>query len=39
VHLPQELRKTVTEGTLTNLLGGPEEIAHLVAFRASDAAR
>lgn len=38
-HLPQELRETVEEETLTPFLGGPDDIAHLVAFLASDAAR
>lgn len=38
-HLPQELRETVEEETLTPYLGGPDDIAHLVAFLASDEAR
>lgn len=38
-HLPGELRETVEEETLTPYLGGPDDIAHLVAFLASDAAR
>ncbi|MGH1368108.1 MAG: SDR family NAD(P)-dependent oxidoreductase [Maritimibacter sp.] len=38
-HLPSELRETVEEETLTPFLGGPDDIAHLVAFLASDAAR
>ncbi|MBT9386784.1 SDR family oxidoreductase [Pseudooceanicola sp. CBS1P-1] len=38
-HLPAELRETVEEETLTPGLGAPEDIAHLVAFLASDAAR
>lgn len=38
-HLPAELRETVIEETLTPFLGGPDDIAHLVAFLASDAAR
>lgn len=38
-HLPQELRETVEEETLTPYLGAPEDIAHLVAFLASDEAR
>ena len=38
-HLPQELRETVKEETLTPYLGAPADIAHLVAFLASDEAR
>ena len=38
-HLPQELRETVEEETLTPYLGAPADIAHLVAFLASDEAR
>jgi NAD(P)-dependent dehydrogenase (short-subunit alcohol dehydrogenase family) len=38
-HLPRELRETVAEETLTPYLGAPEDIAHLVAFLASDEAR
>ncbi|MCB1336953.1 MAG: SDR family oxidoreductase, partial [Maritimibacter sp.] len=38
-HLPDELRATVEEETLTPYLGAPEDIAHLVAFLASDEAR
>ena len=38
-HLPQELRETVEEETLTPYLGAPVDIAHLVAFLASDEAR
>lgn len=38
-HLPQELRETVEEETLTPYLGGPGDIAHLVAFLASDESR
>lgn len=38
-HLPQELRETVEEETLTPYLGGPQDIAEVVAFLASDAAR
>lgn len=38
-HLPDELRATVEEETLTPYLGTPEDIAHLVAFLASDEAR
>ncbi|GAB4356697.1 MAG: glucose 1-dehydrogenase [Oricola sp.] len=38
-NLPAELRETVEEETLTPRLGAPEDIAHLVAFLASDEAR
>ncbi|PHR25439.1 MAG: short-chain dehydrogenase [Hoeflea sp.] len=38
-HLPQELRETVEEETLTPFLGAPADIAHLVAFLISDEAR
>lgn len=38
-HLPSELRATVQEETLTPYLGLPEDIAHMVAFLASDEAR
>ena len=38
-HLPGELRATVEEETLTPYLGAPADIAHLVAFLASDEAR
>lgn len=38
-HLPPLLRDTVAEETLTPYLGEPDDIAHLVAFLASDAAR
>lgn len=38
-HLPKELLETVEEETLTPFLGAPEDIAHLVAFLASDEAR
>lgn len=38
-HLPAELRETVEEETLTPYLGLPNDIAHLVAFLASDEAR
>ncbi|MFV0383153.1 SDR family NAD(P)-dependent oxidoreductase [Paracoccus sp. (in: a-proteobacteria)] len=38
-HLPPELRETVGEETLTPYLGAPQDIAHLVAFLASDEAR
>lgn len=38
-HLPPELLETVTEETLTPYLGAPDDIAHLVAFLASDEAR
>jgi NAD(P)-dependent dehydrogenase (short-subunit alcohol dehydrogenase family) len=38
-HLPAELRATVEEETLTPYLGAPQDIAHLVAFLASDEAR
>lgn len=38
-NLPDELRETVQEETLTPYLGAPEDIAHLVAFLASDEAR
>jgi len=38
-HLPQELLETVEEETLTPYLGAPADIAHLVAFLASDEAR
>jgi len=38
-HLPQELRETVEEETLTPFLGQPDDIAHLVVFLASDEAR
>ncbi|UJW87453.1 SDR family NAD(P)-dependent oxidoreductase [Devosia sp. SL43] len=38
-HLPQELRETVEEETLTPYLGAPVDIAHLVVFLASDEAR
>lgn len=38
-HLPGELRETVEEETLTPYLGAPQDIAHLVAFLASDEAR
>lgn len=38
-HLPTELRETVEEETLTPFLGAPDDIAHLVAFLASDEAR
>lgn len=38
-HLPPELIEIVTEETLTPALGKPEDIAHLVAFLASDEAR
>jgi len=38
-HLPAELRETVEEETLTPYLGAPADIAHLVAFLASDEAR
>ena len=38
-HLPEELRDTVQEETLTPYLGAPDDIAHLVAFLASDEAR
>lgn len=38
-HLPAELRDIVTEETLTPYLGDPYDIAHVVAFLASDEAR
>ncbi len=38
-NLPSELRDTVAEETLTPFLGAPDDIAHLVAFLASDEAR
>lgn len=38
-HLPPELRATVEEETLTAYLGAPADIAHVVAFLASDEAR
>ena len=38
-HLPAELRETVEEETLTPYLGAPQDIAHVVAFLASDEAR
>ncbi|MCO6187589.1 SDR family NAD(P)-dependent oxidoreductase [Rhizobium sp. L1K21] len=38
-HLPQELRETVEEETLTPYLGAPVDIAHLVIFLASEEAR
>ena len=38
-HLPARLRETVEEETLTPYLGEPADIAHVVAFLASDAAR
>lgn len=38
-NLPDELRETVEEETLTPYLGAPEDIAYLVAFLASDKAR
>lgn len=38
-NLPPELRETVEEETLTPYLGAPDDIAHLVAFLASDEAR
>lgn len=38
-HLPPELVEIVTEETLTPFLGEPQDIAHLVAFLASDEAR
>ncbi|MBV7380601.1 SDR family NAD(P)-dependent oxidoreductase [Maritimibacter dapengensis] len=38
-YLPGELRETVEEETLTPYLGTPADIAHLVAFLASDEAR
>jgi NAD(P)-dependent dehydrogenase (short-subunit alcohol dehydrogenase family) len=37
--LPQKLRQIVEEETLTPYLGNPGDIAHVVAFLASDAAR
>jgi NAD(P)-dependent dehydrogenase (short-subunit alcohol dehydrogenase family) len=38
-HLPQRLREIVEEETLTPYLGDPMDIAHAVAFLASDEAR
>ena len=38
-HLPPELLETVREETLTPYLGQPQDIAELVVFLASDAAR
>jgi NAD(P)-dependent dehydrogenase (short-subunit alcohol dehydrogenase family) len=38
-HLPDELRATVEEETLTPYLGQPADIAHAVAFLISDEAR
>lgn len=38
-HLPPRLVEIVTEETLTPFLGLPDDIAHLVAFLASDEAR
>lgn len=38
-HLPPSLVEIVTEETLTPFLGVPDDIAHLVAFLASDEAR
>jgi NAD(P)-dependent dehydrogenase (short-subunit alcohol dehydrogenase family) len=38
-HLPQRLREIVEEETLTPYLGDPMDIAHTVAFLASDEAR
>jgi NAD(P)-dependent dehydrogenase (short-subunit alcohol dehydrogenase family) len=37
-HLPQRLREIVEEETLTPYLGDPKDIAHTVAFLASDEA-
>lgn len=39
VHLPQALREAVASETLTPYLGKPDDIAHVVAFLASDEAR
>jgi NAD(P)-dependent dehydrogenase (short-subunit alcohol dehydrogenase family) len=38
-HLPPRLREIVKEETLTPFLGEPMDIAHMVAFLASDEAR
>jgi NAD(P)-dependent dehydrogenase (short-subunit alcohol dehydrogenase family) len=38
-HLPSRLREIVEEETLTPFLGEPADIAHVVAFLASDEAR
>lgn len=38
-HLPTRLREIVAEETLTPYLGDPMDIAHVVAFLASDEAR
>lgn len=38
-HLPPELIEIVTEETLTPFLGKPADIAHVVAFLATDEAR
>lgn len=38
-HLPQALRDAVQSETLTPYLGRPDDIAHVVAFLASDEAR
>lgn len=38
-NLPQRLREVVEEETLTPYLGHPDDIAHTVAFLASDEAR